>query len=59
MPVPIYYNQNSLGTIYAIKDVLNIPGVQIKYDSEIEKAMIVTIGERQYKFKQLRMAYTR
>ena len=41
IPVPMYYNKDSICTIYAFKDVLNIPGARITYDSELGKVMNV------------------
>ena len=53
LEVPIYYNKDSMGTIIVIKDVLNIPGARIIFDSDVEKAMNVFIGDKNCKFSQV------
>ena len=49
LEVPIYYNKDSISTILAIKDILNIPGARIIFDLDVEIAMNVFIGEIHYK----------
>ena len=53
IPVPMYYNKDSIGTIYAVKDVLNIPGERITFDSDVERVMYVNVNEKVFKFEQL------
>ena len=52
IPVPMYYNKDSIGTIYAVKDVLDIPGARITFDSEVEKAIKVNVNGKVFKFEQ-------
>ena len=53
IPVPMYYNENSIGTIYSVKDVLNIPGARITYDLVLEKIMNVLMNQKGLRFEKL------
>ena len=52
IPVPMYYNKESICTIYAVKDILNIPGARITYDSELGKVMNVYVNDKIFKFEE-------
>lgn len=52
IPVPMYYNKDSIGTIYAVKDVLNIPGARITFDSNAGRVMKVNVNKKVFKFEQ-------
>jgi len=47
----MYYNQDSLANIIAMKDMAAIPSVQITMDSSIEEAIIVEVKGVIFKFK--------
>ena len=53
IPVPMYYNEHSIGTIYSVKDVLDIQGARIMYDSDLEKIMNVIVNQNVSRFEQL------
>ena len=52
IPVPMHCNKDSIGTIYAVKDVLNIPGARITFDSNAGRVMKVNVNEKVFKFEQ-------
>ena len=39
LPMKIYYNEKSMGTILSIKDVLNVKGTRIVYDTDNARIM--------------------
>ena len=52
MDIPMYLNNESMGTILAIKDVLNVKGARIEFDSDVEKSMFVSVNGKKLKFEQ-------
>ena len=45
MPLTVYLNEDSLGTILAFRDVAAIPGARITVDTAKELAMTVTLED--------------
>ena len=52
LPMTIHHNPDSMATILSVKDVGNIPGVQITMDTLKEKAIIVKHDNNIFKFKE-------
>ena len=52
IPVPMYYNKESICTIYAVKDILNIPGARITYNSELGRVLNVYVNDKIFKFEE-------
>ena len=54
LPIPCYYNPDTLATILAFHEVVALDDVEVKYDSEQENAFFVLSksSERVMKFKQ-------
>ena len=46
LPMSVYYEVGSIGTILAMKDVENIPGVRVYMDTTIERAIKVFLKGR-------------
>ena len=45
LPMLVYYDVGSIGTILAMKDVANIPGVRVYMDTTIERTITVFLRE--------------
>ena len=50
LTVKMYYNHESIVTVLAMKDVINL-GARLYMDTDNERLIIVTYGGKSYKFK--------
>ena len=50
LPIKAYYNPKSIATIISFKDVMNLSGARIQFDSDISKTITVTYKGNKYDF---------
>ena len=52
LPLTVFFNPNSMATILSMRDVANIPGVQICMDTNKERAIFVFFNGKTIKFQE-------
>ena len=52
IPMPVYYNKNSLANVLSFKQVAALDGVHITVNTLVEKAILVSFGDTVLKFKE-------
>ena len=45
LPIPVYYNQKSLGNILSFKEVASVPIIRIMMDTSMERAILVNLPD--------------
>jgi len=54
LDMPIYYNKDSLANVLSFKQVAALDNVKFTLDTSVEKAIVVHISNKQFKFKECR-----
>jgi hypothetical protein len=52
LPISVHFDKNSLATIVAMKDVANVPGVRVQFDTDVERSINVFYCGKVVKFKE-------